>query len=169
MGFVGIHPLKPHGRLWLVAVATAATVTLSAAADATASVAPGRGIGGVTLRMTEAQVRAQLGAPLRVTRTRGALGFLVTRLHYPRVDVDLQPLVTRPVVIRVLTTKRGETTASGVGVGSPIATVERVREVHCWWEAGMHYCGLGERKPLRPFTLFWIGADARVTLIAVSQ
>jgi hypothetical protein len=32
----------------------------------------------------------------------------------------------------------------------------------------MHYCGLGERKPLRPFTLFWISADARVTLIEVS-
>jgi hypothetical protein len=163
---VGIHPLTP--RLRLVAVATTATATLFAVAHATATVAPGRGIAGVTLRMTEAQVRAQLGLPLRVTRTRGALGFLVTRLYYPRVDVDLQSLVTRPVVIRVLTTRRGETTTSGVGVGSPIAAVEHVRGVHCWRETGMHYCGLGERKPLRPFTLFWIGAAAHVTLIEVS-
>lgn len=158
-------------RVWLVAVAAAAaaaTVALFAVADAMATVVPGRAIAGVTLRMTEAQVRAQLGAPLRVTPTRGALGFLVTRLYFPRVDVDLQTLVTRPVVIRVLTTKRGETIAPGVGVGSPIAAVERVRGVHCWWEAGAHYCGLGERKPRRPFTLFWIGAHARVTLIEVS-
>jgi hypothetical protein len=141
----------------------------AAAATASAAIIPGRGIAGVALRMTEAQVRAQLGAPLRITRTRGALGFVVTRLHYARVDVDLQRLADRPVVVRVLTTKAGEATASGVGVGSPLVTVERLRGVHCWREASDHYCGVGARNtPLGRFTLFWIGANARVTLVAVS-
>src|SRR5712691_3413685 len=100
---------------------------LCAAATSSAAIVPGRGIAGVALRMTEAQVRTQLGVPLRITRTRGALGFVVTRLHYRLVDVDLQRLADRPVVIHVLTTKAGEATGSGVGVGSPLAAVERLR------------------------------------------
>jgi hypothetical protein len=166
---VGLHPLTPC-RVGVRAVfATAAAVTLVAAAPAAAAIIPGRGMAGVTLRMTEAQVRTQLGAPLRITRTRGALGLLVTRLHYRRVEVDLQPLGIRPVVIRILTTQPRETTASGVGVGWPITAVERLRAVRCWWESSAHFCGIGNRDtPLRRFTLFWIGAHARVTLIEVS-
>ncbi|MGH9144793.1 MAG: hypothetical protein ACRD2I_26950 [Vicinamibacterales bacterium] len=53
--------------------------------------------------MTQAQVYARLGPPLRITRARGALGFLVARLHYPRLDIDLQKLAKEAVVIRVLT------------------------------------------------------------------
>lgn len=148
--------------------ASAAVVTLVAAAPAAAMIDPGIGMGGVSLRMTEAQVEARLGAPLEITRTRGALGFLVTRLHYPRLDVDLQQLANRPVVIRVLTIKPGEATASGVGVGSPLAAVNRLPGVHCWLEASARFCGIGEREPLRPFTLFWFGTNARVTLIEIS-
>jgi hypothetical protein len=142
---------------------------LSATATASAAIVPGRGLAGVTLRMTEAQVRARLGAPVRITRTRGPLGFVVTRLNYARVDVDLQRLADRPVAVRVLTTKAGEATASGVGVGSPLAAVERLRGARCWREASARYCGIGARKaPLGRFTLFWIGANARVTLVEVS-
>jgi hypothetical protein len=163
---VGVHPLS--ARRIRAAVATGVTVTLLAAAPAAAAIIPGRGMAGVTLRMTEGQVRARLGTPLRITRWHGALGFVVTRLHYRRVDVDLQRLANRPVVIRVLTTKPGDTTASGVGGGSTLAGVKHVRGVHCWWESSSRYCGVGERTPLHPFTLFWIGANAHVTLIEVS-
>ncbi|MGH3009881.1 MAG: hypothetical protein ACRDLM_10830 [Gaiellaceae bacterium] len=143
-------------------------IALVAAGPASARVVPGHGIAGVTLRMTQAQVHARLGPPLGITQTRGALGFLVTRLHYPRLDVDLQKLATRAVVMSVLTSKPGETTASGVGVGSAIAAIKRLRGARCWTEAGSRYCGIGDRTPLHPSTLFWIGTNAHVTLIEVS-
>lgn len=141
---------------------------LLAAAPAAARIIPGDGIGGVTLRMTQAQVQARLGPPRHITHTRGALGFLVTRLHYPDITVDLQKLTKQTIVIRVLTTRRGETTASGVGVGSPLTAVQHLRGIRCWSEAGSRYCGIGDRKALDPFTLFWIGAHGQVTLIEVS-
>jgi hypothetical protein len=165
MGPLGLHPLT---RRILRGVSAIAALALLAAAPAAARIIPGRGMAGVAMRMSETQVRARLGTPLRITRTRGALGFLVTRLHYPRVEIDLQQLSNRPIVIRVVTTKPGETTASDVGVGSPLAAVQRLDGVRCWWEAGVRYCGIGDRKPLHPFTLFWIGANARVTLVEVS-
>jgi hypothetical protein len=141
----------------------------SFAAPAAATIIPGRGMAGITLRMTESQVRGRLGAPLVITRTRGALGFLVTRLHYRRIDIDLQRLDGKPVVIRVLTTRPAERTESGVGVGSPLAAVEGLAGARCWREASTRYCGIGRRdKPLSRFTMFWIGADRRVTSISVS-
>jgi hypothetical protein len=119
--------------------------------------------------MTESQVRGKMGAPLLITQTRGALGFLVTRLHYRRTDVDLRRLNGKPVVIRVSTTRPDEQTESGVGVGSPIAAVERLAGVRCWREASRRYCGIGRRdKPLSRFTMFCISSDRRVTLISVS-
>lgn len=119
--------------------------------------------------MSEAQVRARLGAPLSVTHTRGALGSVVTRMHYRLVDVDLQALGSRPIVVRVTTTRPGERTASGVGIGSPISAVARLPGARCWQEGGRRYCGVGNRdKPLSRFTMFWIGGKQRVTLVSVS-
>jgi hypothetical protein len=151
------------------ALGLAMMAVLCFAAPAAGTIVPGRGIAGITLRMTESQVRSRLGGPLLITRTRGALGFLVTRLHYRRIDVDLQRLDGRLAVISVLTTRPAERTESGVGVGSPIAAVEGLAGAYCWWEASTRYCGIGRRsKPLSRFTMFWIGADRRVTLISVS-
>jgi hypothetical protein len=150
------------------ALGLAMMAALCFVAPATATIVPGRGMAGITLRMTESQVRSKLGGPLLITRTRGALGFLVTRLHYRRIDVDLQRLDGKLAVIRVLTTRPAERTESGVGVGSPIAAVERLAGARCWWEASMRYCGIGRRdKPFSHFTMFWIGAERRVTLISV--
>ena len=139
------------------------------AAPAAATIVPGRGMAGITLRMTESQVRGRLGAPLLVTRRRGALGLLVTRLHYRRIDVDLQRLDDKVAVIRVITTRPNEQTESGVGVGSPMAAVERLAGARCWREAATRYCGIGRReKPLSHFTMFWIGTNRHVTSISVS-
>ena len=151
-------------------VAAAAVVFgLSFASPVAAVIVPGQGMAGIRPRMSESQVRARLGKPLRITHTRGALGNLVTRLHYSRVDVDLQKLAGQLLVISMLTTHPGERTASGVGVGSRMTAIERLRGARCWQEGTSRYCGIGERaKPLSRFTVFWIGAKQRVTLISVS-
>ena len=149
--------------------AAAVVFGLSSVGPVGALIIPAQGIAGIRLRMTESQVHGKLGEPTPVTRSRGALGNLITRLHYLVVDVDLQRLDGHLLVIRVLTTNRGERTGSGVGVGSPIRAVERLRGAHCWREGGARYCGIGNRaKPLSTFTMFWIGANQRVTLISVS-
>jgi hypothetical protein len=153
----------------LLAVALLAVCVI--ARPAAATIVPGRGIAGVSLWMTEPHLRERLGAALEITRTRGALGFLVTRLHYRQVNVDLQRLGGKRVVVRILTTRPGERTQSGVGVGvgSRLAAVQRLRGVHCWWEGNAHYCRIGSReRPLNRFTIFWINAHQRVSLVSVS-
>jgi hypothetical protein len=144
---------------------------LALAAPAAATIVPGGGMAGISLRMTVGEVRGMLGAPERIRTWRGALGTLVTRFSYSWGDVDLEALRRNavPVVVTVSTTRVGEKTASGVGVGSPVSTVKRLREARCWWEGSDHYCGIGNRdRPLSRFTLFWIGANQNVKSISVS-
>jgi hypothetical protein len=100
---------------------------------------------------------------------RGALGHLVTRLHYRQFDVDIQRLAGTPVVTRGLTTHLDERTPSGVGVGSTLTAVRPLGGARCWWEAEAHYCGIGNRdKPLSRFTMFWINEQHRVRLTSIS-
>jgi hypothetical protein len=83
--------------------------------------------------------------------------------------VDLERLNRKPVVVLMLTTGSGEHTPSGVGVGSTLSAVERLGGAHCWWEETAHYCGIGNRdKALSRFTMFWISAKQRVTLISIA-
>jgi hypothetical protein len=118
--------------------------------------------------MTEAQVRAAVGPPVQVTRSRDVLGLVVTRLHYRGLDVDLQRLRARPVVVRVITTRAGERTAAGVGLGSPLAALRRVPGIRCRSDGAETYCGSGNRDtPLARYTLFWIGPHARVSRVIV--
>jgi hypothetical protein len=144
------------------------TAVLVVATSATAAIVPGRGLAGVELRMTEPQVLATLGAPASTTRSRGALGVLVTRFHYPRLDVDVENLDGTPLVVRAVTTRPNERTASGVGVGSTLAAVERLRGARCWSEAAARYCRIGSAsKPLSRVTVFWIEKQ-RVALVSVA-
>jgi hypothetical protein len=145
-----------------------ATVAAAASAAAPATIVPGRGIAGIALWMTEAQAQAAIGAPVRVTRSRGALGLVVTRLHYRGLDVDLQRLRGRSVVVRVFTTRVGERMSAGVGVGSPLAALRGVAGIRCWSEGAGTYCGSGNRDtPLARFTLFWIGPHERASRVVV--
>jgi hypothetical protein len=163
------HGLVNRRGMRFGVVAATVVFDLSFASPLAAVIVPGQGMAGIRLRVSESQVRARLGEPLRITHTPGALGNLVTRLHYPRVDVDLQKLAGQLLVIRILTTHPGERTASGVGVGSRMTAVEQLRGARCWQEGISRYCGIGDRaKPLSRFTMFWIGAKQRVTLISVS-
>jgi len=116
--------------------AIAAIGLLALAAPAAATIVPGEGMAGVSLRMTAGEVRGRLGAPERIRTWHGALGTLVTRFRYAWGDVDLEALRPHapPVVIRLSTSRVGEKTASGVGVGSSLSIVGRLHAVRCWWE-----------------------------------
>lgn len=113
---------------------------LAAAEGASATIVPGTSIAGVRLGMQEVRVRAILGEPRREIRDSTELGDYV-ELRYPGLRVFILP---RAGVASVATTRRGERTRSGVGVGS---TVEQVRSgiagVTCQVSGGVGLCRVG--------------------------
>jgi hypothetical protein len=82
------------------------------------TIAIGRSLAGVELRMTEPQVRARLGAPVRI---RGTL------LHFPLLDVQLRA----GRVVRLSTKSPRFRTPQGFGVGTPVARLQRLRGIFC--------------------------------------
>jgi hypothetical protein len=78
----------------------------------------GRSMAGVELRMSEAQVRARLGAPARVA---GRL------FHYPLLDVQFGARG----VVRLTTTSPRLKTPGGLGVGSPVAKLQHLSGIFC--------------------------------------
>jgi hypothetical protein len=120
-------------------------IVLLAAQSASATIRPGRGMSGVWLGMTKAQVQAKLGRPIG---TGGG------RFYYARVWVGFR--VGR--VAEITTTRSTERTVSGVGVGSPESAVRRAYPgVACAPAAGFRRCRLGTGKPGTRATDFLIG------------
>jgi hypothetical protein len=87
----------------------------------------GRGMAGVELRMSESQVRAKLGAPAQVA---GRL------FHYPLLDVRFG---THGVASLATTSPRLKT-RGGLGVGTPVAKLQRLRGLFCDLEPGGGSC-----------------------------
>jgi hypothetical protein len=82
---------------------------------------------GVELRMSEAQVRARLGAPVRVAGR---------SFHYPLLDVRFG---TRGVV-SLTTTSRLLRTRTGLGVGTRVARLQTLPGLFCDLEPGGGSC-----------------------------
>ena len=144
-------------------VAVALLAVLACAAVASAAIVPQRGIAGVRLAMTKAQVRATLGAPTSTTHGSNEFGsFTVYRYHGLRVTFQGNRTVTD-----VFTTRTTERTARGVGVSSTEAQVRaRVAGVRCRTEAGFRHCFVGRFLPGRRITDFRIKLG-RVTSVDV--
>jgi hypothetical protein len=120
-------------------------LSLLAAAPASAIIRPQKGMSGVTLGMTKAQVRAKLGSPI------GSGG---GRLYFARVWVGFR--LGRAV--EITTTRSSEHTGSGVGVGSSEAAVRRAfPSVSCSASGGFRRCRLGSGQPGTRATDFLIG------------
>jgi hypothetical protein len=135
-------------------------VVLALPATASAKIVVQRGIGGVSLGMTGAKVRALLGRPASTATGRNEFGpFRI--LFYSRVKVTFQGLTT---VTAVETTSPLERTTAGIGVGSTKAQVRtKVAGVVC--EPG--HCHIGKFNPGARVTDFFIGATGRVTRVLV--
>ena len=138
-------------------------VTLAAAAPVDARILVQRGIAGVELRMTKAQVRSNLGTPTRIRSGRNEFGRYV-EFVYPRVTVSFQG-GARATGLR--TRSRLERTGRGIGVGSTEAEVKaKVADVRCRTESGFRHCFLGRFLPGRVITDFHI-RRGRVSSVVV--
>lgn len=136
-------------------VAAVVVLSLLGAAPASAMIRPQKGMSGVTLGMTKAQVRAKLGSPI------GSGG---GRLYFARVWVGFR--LGRAV--EITTTRSSEHTGSGVGVDSSEATVHSAYpSVTCAASGGFRKCRLGSGKPGTRATDFLIG-HGRVLQITIS-
>jgi hypothetical protein len=128
-------------------------VALAAAVPADARILLQQGIAGVELRMTRAQVRSNLGTPMRIRSGRNEFGRYV-EFVYPRVTVSFQG-AARATGLR--TRSPLERTARGIGVGSTEAEVKaKVAGARCRTEFGVRHCFVGRFLPGRVITDFHI-------------
>ena len=130
-------------------------LALIEAAPASAIIRPQKGMSGVTLGMTKAQVRARLGSPI------GSGG---GRLFFARVWVGFR--LGRAV--EITTTHSNDRTRSGVGVDSTEAAIHRAfLSVACAASGGFRRCRLGSGRPGKRVTDFLLG-HGKVLQITIS-
>jgi hypothetical protein len=136
--------------------AAVALAALTFAAAASATIKPGRGMSGVVLGMTPAQVQAKLGAP--VGRGPG-------RWYYARVWIGFR---SRRVV-EITTTRGTERLANGLGVDSTEAQVRAAfPSARCEAATPFRRCRLGSDAPGSTVTDFMIGRG-RVLQITIRR
>jgi hypothetical protein len=141
-----------HMRRFVVAIVV---LSLLAAGPAGAIIRPQKGMSGVTLGMTKAQVRAKLGGPI---------GSGAGRLYFARVWVGFR--LGRAV--EITTTRSTEHTGSGLGVGASESAVHRAYpSVTCAPSGGFRRCRLGSGQPGTRATDFLIG-HGQVLQITIS-
>jgi hypothetical protein len=129
----------------LAAFATAAAVLATTAADATATIVPQKGMSGVALGMTKAQVRARLGGPIG---TGGG------RWYYARVWVGFRS----GRATEITTTRSTERTNGGLGVDSTESSLRASYPgLTCAAATPFRRCRLGSGAPGTRVTDFMVG------------
>jgi len=137
-------------------LAAAALAALILAAAATATIKPARGMSGVALGMTPAQVAAKPGRPVGKSRT---------RWYYARVWVGFR---SRRVV-EVTTTRSTQRLANGLGVDSSESELRAAfPQAQCAPAGTFRRCRLGSGARGSRLTDFMIG-QGRVVQISVLQ
>jgi hypothetical protein len=123
-----------------------------------------RGIAGVPLNATQAQMRTALGTPTKVRHGRNDFSVFTEYQFAGGIKVFFQGNMR---VTSVSTTGLGDRTARGIGVGSSESAVkQRVAGVHCTTEAGFRHCQVGQSIAGHRVTDFAI-RQGRVTRVTV--
>ena len=147
----------------LLAIVVGALVGLALPAAADARLVLQQGMAGVRLDMTRAQVRAKLGAPLRIVHGTNEFGAYTDFRYRGPMRVVFQG---NAGATGIETTGTRERTLLGVGVGSTEAAVRaKVDGVRCRTD-GVRHCFLGRFLPGRRVTDFFI-RRGKVTRIVV--
>jgi hypothetical protein len=119
---------------------SSALVALVLCASSSAVIVPQHSIAGARIGMTETQVRAKLGSPLRLRSGSNLFGSW-RQLVYRQVSVSFQ---SGNKVTGLMTKSASEQTASGVRVGWTLAKLRAgLNGETCRREFGVHHCWLG--------------------------
>jgi hypothetical protein len=137
-------------------VAAAALAALVVAGAAGATIKPGRGMSGLVLGMTPAQVQAKLGRPI---------GKGAGRWYYARVWVGFR---SRRVV-ELTTTRSSERLANGLGVDSSESQLRSAfPQIKCAAASPFRRCRLGSGERGTRVTDFLLG-HGRVLQVTIQQ
>ena len=157
-------------RRLVIAVAALVACLLVPPAASDAAIVPQKGIRGIELGMTVAQVRAAAGSPSSFRTVRDEIIGRVRIWRYGLTTVRFDGTAPDAKVLGVDTRSRRERTAAGVGIGSTRATVRRkISGVRCLVEFSYDHCFVGRWRAGQVVTDFAIDARGRVSRVAVAR
>lgn len=151
-------------RLAIAALAACAAVALHAPA-AHALIQLDRGISGVRISNTRAQVKAALGNPQKQRAGSNDFGRFVQYSYAGGITVMFQG---EDRVSSVVTTGLGDRTSSGIGVGSPESEVKQISGIKCETIGSIRSCHTGRLVSGRKVTDFRI-VNGQVASVFVGQ
>jgi hypothetical protein len=148
-----------------IALLGACALALTQAPGALALIQLDRGISGVRIGNTKAQVRASLGTPQKSRAGHNDFGNFVQYLYAGGITVTFQG---EDRVSSVVTTGLGDRTSSGIGVGSPESDVKNISRIKCENVGSSRSCHTGRLVSGRKVTDFRI-SNGEVTSVFVGQ
>jgi hypothetical protein len=151
------------------ALAAATVLALLVAPAADALIVPQRGIAGIRLKMTRAQVVRAMGRPDAERLVHNELIGRQRMVRYGRTRALFGGFRRGAGVVTIITRDPGQRTRGGVGVGSSEATLRaRIAGARCRTEFGTRHCWKGRFRAGERVTDFTIGLpDHRVTAVTV--
>jgi hypothetical protein len=148
-----------------IALLGACALALTQAPGALALIQLDRGISGVRIGNTKAQVKASLGTPQKSRAGQNEFGRFVQYSYGGGITVNFQG---EDRVSSVVTTGLGDRTSSGIGVGSPEADVKNISGIKCENIGSSRSCHTGRLVNGRKVTDFRI-SDGEVVSVFVGQ
>ena len=148
-----------------IALLGACALALTQAPGALALIQLDKGISGVRIGNTKAQVRASLGNPQKSRAGRNEFGSFVQYLYAGGITVTFQG---EDRVSSIVTTGLGDRTSSGIGVGSPEDAVKNISGIRCESIGSARSCHTGRLVSGRKVTDFRI-SGGKVVSVFVGQ
>jgi hypothetical protein len=148
-----------------IALLGACALALTQAPGALALIQLDKGISGVRIGNTKAQVRASLGTPQKSRSGQNEFGRFVQYSYAGAITVVFQG---EDRVSSIVTTGLGDRTASGIGVGSPEDAVKNISGIRCETFGSSRSCHTGRLVSGRKVTDFRI-SNGKVTSVFVGQ